>query len=135
MNDTETLPPLLANECLGPEEVASLRALGYDVDEVWNWVALGHGREDPDVLAIGRRLGRVVVTYDTKGRSFDEGGDPGAGLVICRYAPEPPRVGAYVDVSLRAVGLDTVPGSHLVIEPGRVRVINPTRAEITVRNL
>ena len=126
----------MANECIEPPVVDSLRELGYDVMEVWDWLQLlSIGNEDRDVMKVATDLNRIIVTYDKQATSF--GDDVGPGLVVSRHNPTDfDEVARYIDVSLRAVGLARVPGSLAIIEPGRVRGRDSSggRIDVTVRN-
>ena len=132
-------PPLLANECIEAPVVAGLRELGYDVAQAWDWISIGlRTNEDPDILDLGRELGRVVLTYDKQAKAFDSLLDPGAGLIVSRNTPSDlARVAPYIDSSLQAVGFSSVRDSLIIIRPGYVRIrysTDPPR-EILVQNL
>ena len=83
------------------------------------------GRPDADVLAGASRSGRALVTADLDFSNLLEyplGSH--AGIVVVRFPNEAPvgTVNAAVVDALRTVADEELPGSLVIVEPGRVRL-------------
>ena len=99
--------------------VAALVARGLDV----RWMAtLAPGTQDPDVLALAERDGRVLVTFDKDfGELATTGAGPRCGVILLRLSLNPPA-GAAAGIATLIAGRQDWPGQLAVIEPGRVRL-------------
>ena len=109
---------LLADENVPAPTVAALRAAGWDVASVLEDHA---GMSDEGVVALARRLGRVVVTFDSDiGTRIYHGGDPPPpGVVYLRGVQSSPEAAARVLLDLLALPVDE--GQFVTYRNGRVR--------------
>ena len=108
---------LLADENVPSPSVALLRAEGVDVVSVLEDHA---GMTDSDVVALARRLGRVLVTLDSDigTRIYRDGDRPPPGVLYLRFVQSDPEHAGRAVLSIEP-GL--VEGRCVTYRNGRVR--------------
>ena len=123
MNPSSTSPPLLANQCIEPQVLAHLGDLGFDVVPLVEITGTGD-LDDDVVLRIAAYANRALLTYDKSAEDFEALDNPDSpGLIIVRN-----RIGSFESIAQRvATAFDSIdasdlPGSIVVIEPGRMRL-------------
>lgn len=107
--------PLLADENIHPQVVASLRTAGYDVISVMDEGLTAH--DDTDVLRFAQRNNRVVVTHDRDfGALAVQRGEAFMGILYLRPGHLPPAAVLSLINSLRAAPSDVTPPFIAVVE-------------------
>lgn len=78
---------------------------------------------DPDVVALARRLGRVLVTFDSNigERIYRDGDPPPRGVLYLRFIQSDPEETARVVLDLLALGASDVEERYVTYRNGRVR--------------
>ncbi|WP_420455381.1 DUF5615 family PIN-like protein [Rubrivirga sp.] len=111
---------LLSDENVPAPSVALLRNRGLSVVSV---MEEHRGMEDPDVIALAKRLGCVLVTFDSDigERIFKDGDAPPPGVIYLRFIQTDPEETARVVLSLLALDRDEVEGRFVTYRNGRVR--------------
>ncbi len=111
---------LLSDENVPAPSVALLRGQDLDVVSV---MEEHKGMEDPDVIALARRLGCVLVTFDSDigERIFKDGDPPPPGVIYLRFIQSDPEETARVVLSLLALDEGGVEGRFVTYRKGRVR--------------
>ena len=116
--------PLLADENIGPDVVAGLRARGCDLRTSWDEQLIGH--PDVDVLDRAASLGRGVVTHDIAfGRSAIREGAPFVGIVYLR----PGHISAEFVLDV----VDALRASTVDAEPPFIAVAERQQSAVKVR--
>ncbi len=110
----------LADETCDFGVVRALRAEGHDVAAVAE--GLG-GLEDPDVIGLAVREGRLLIAEDKDfGRRFRATGSATAGVLFLRFpAGSRARLPKTVAEVVRRRGEELL-GRFVVVQPGRIRV-------------
>lgn len=111
---------LLADENVPAPSVDRLRASGLDVASV---MEEHRGMADEDVIALARRLGRVLVTFDRDigERIYKDGDPPPPGVIYLRFVPPSPEATARVVQDLLALDPNGADGVFLTYRNGQVR--------------
>ena len=127
-------PQLLGNQCLEPQVLEHLRALGFDIVPLVELTGTGD-LDDAAVLGVARWHGRAVLTYDKNACDFDalDNSDSPGLLVVRDIGLDFERIARRVALALDAVGRDAIAGAVVVIEPGRVRLRNSAGRTIVRR--
>ena len=122
--------PLLADENVGPEVVAGLRARGLDVRTASDEQLVG--RSDREVLERASAQGRVVVTHDLGfARAAVRTGTPFGGIIYLRPGHISPRFVLEIVDALRESSVDVqlpfiaVAERHQALVRVRVRTAPP----------
>jgi predicted nuclease of predicted toxin-antitoxin system len=116
--------PLLTDENLDPDVVASLRQFGFDVLDV---VEAGlEGSTDVDLLRLAAAQGRVVVTHDADfGTLAIHQNEPLVGLVFLRPG--------HIDPQFTIQTIQTVLTTDPDVLPPFVLVAKRTGNKVTIR--
>ena len=110
---------LLLDENLSLVTARLLREAGHDVTSVEDEAP---GASDPDVIALARATGRVLVTFDSDiGERLFRHGDPvPPGVLYLRFVQSTPTEAADVILAVLRT-TDRVIGRYVTISRGRVR--------------
>ena len=110
----------LADENIPTASVALLRSAGFDVASV---IELHRGLSDPDVIALARRLGRVLISFDSDiGERIFRAGDPAPpGVLYLRFAQSDPEEAGRVVRALVRSDVGEVAGRFVTCRRGVVR--------------
>ena len=110
----------LADESCDFAAVRALRAHGYDVAAVAEWIG---GASDEQVMEAALASGRILLTEDKDfGQLVYANGRASRGVIVIRFPTQArSRLGAAVVAAVEQAG-ERLIGSFVVIEPGRVRI-------------
>lgn len=110
----------LADESVDMAVVRSLRSDGFDVRSVSEDLP---GIPDEEVAALAREDDRVLLTEDRDfGRIFYAQWQESAGVIYMRYPMRARHEFANDVVSFVRTQMDKIPGSFIVLQPGRSRI-------------
>lgn len=111
---------LLADENVPGPSVRLLRERGLDVASV---IETDPGLSDPDVIRLARRLGRVLVTFDSDigERIFKDGDPPPVGVIYLRFIQSDAEETARVVLQIITLDHVRVERHFVTYRNGRVR--------------
>lgn len=112
---------LLLDENVPAPSIALIRGRGYDLLSI----AEDHsGLGDPDVIALARRLGRVLVTFDSDiGERIFKDGDPSPPRVLyLRFIQSDPEETARVVLDILSLDPPVLDGRFVTYRNGRIRL-------------
>lgn len=112
---------LLLDENLSLATARLLREAGHDATSVKEEAP---GASDPDVIALARATGRVLVTFDSDigGRLFLHGDPAPVGVLYLRFVQSTPSEAAILIRAVLSGTPEGVIGRYVTVSRERVRV-------------
>lgn len=110
----------LADESRDFSVVRALRSVGHDVVAV---AELSSGADDTVVMDLAYRQGRILLTEDKDfGQLVYAHSQLSSGFILLRYPANARKILPTVVVNLVSEAQAELPGSFIVMSPGRVRI-------------
>jgi predicted nuclease of predicted toxin-antitoxin system len=110
----------LADESCDFSVVRALRSVGHDVVSV---AELSPGSDDAAVMDLAHRQGRILLTEDKDfGQLVYAHSQMSHGVILFRYPANARKILPAAVVNLVAEAQDELPGSFIVMSPGRIRI-------------
>ncbi|MEM1117911.1 MAG: DUF5615 family PIN-like protein [Bacteroidota bacterium] len=111
---------ILADENIPGLSIEALRTAGHSVEAVHDRAP---GLDDPDVIRLARRLGAVLLTFDSDigERIFKDGDAPPPGVIYLRFVQAAPEEAARIVTDIFGIENIDVSRSFVTYRNGRVR--------------